>query len=46
MVDRLIRKVRVKRTRSGSTTYTDKQDHGISDDLLERIWVIGIDKAK
>ena len=46
MVDRLISKVRVNRTRSGFTTYTDKQHHGISANLLARKWGIGIDKAK
>ena len=46
MVDRLISKVRVNRTRSGFATYIDKLHHGISADLLERKWGIGIDKAK
>ena len=46
MVDRLIQKVRVKRKKSGFATYTEKQHHGISDDLLSRKWEIGIDKAK
>ena len=46
MVDRLISKVRVKITRSGFITYTDKQHHGISTDLLATKWGIGIDKAK
>ena len=46
MVDRLIRKVRVKRTRSGFTTYTDKKHHGISTDLLERKWGIVLENAK
>ena len=36
MVDILISKVRVKRIRSGFTTYTAKQDHGISADILAR----------
>ena len=36
MVDRLISKVRVKRTRSGFATYTDKRHHGISADLLAK----------
>ena len=34
MVDRLIRKVRVNRTRSGFATYIDNGHHGISDDIL------------
>ena len=46
MVDILISKVRVKRTRSGFVTYTDKQHHGISTDLLARKWGIVLDKAK
>ena len=46
MVDRFIRKVRVKRKRLGFTTYTGKQHHGISDDILERKWGIGLDKSK
>ena len=46
MVDRFISKVRFKRTRSGFATYTYKQQHGISADLLERKLGIGIDKAK
>ena len=45
MVDRLIINVRVKRTRSGFVTYTDKRHHGISADILARRWVIGLDKA-
>ena len=36
MVDRLIRKVSVKRIRSGFATYTDKQHHGISPDILAK----------
>ena len=44
MVGRLISKVRVKITRSGLTTYTDKRHHGISVDLLARKWGIGIYK--
>ena len=44
MVGRLIIKVRVKRTRSEFATYTDKQQHGISADILARKWGIGIDK--
>ena len=46
MVDILISNARVKRTRSGFETYTDKQQHGISDDILERKCCIGLDKAK
>ena len=46
MVDILIIKFRVKRTRSGFATYIDKQHYGISFDLLARKWGIGIDKAK
>ena len=46
MVDILISNVRVRRTRSGYATYTDKQHRRISDDALERKWGIGIDKAK
>ena len=41
-----MRKVRVKRTRSGFATYIDKQHHGISADLLAIKWGIGLDKAK
>ena len=46
MVDILIIKVRVERTRSGFTTYIDKRHHLISADMLARKWSIGIDKAK
>ena len=46
MVDILISKVRVKRTRSGFVTYTDTQHHGISTDILARKWGIGLEKAK
>ena len=42
----LIMKVTVKRKRNGFTTFTDKQQHGISADLLARKWGIVIDKAK
>ena len=42
----MIRKVGVKRTRSGFVTYIDKQHHGISADPLARKWGIGIYKAK
>ena len=45
MVDRLIRNVRVKRKISGFATYIDKRHHGISADLLERKWGIGLDKS-
>ena len=44
MVDRLIRNVRVKRTRRGFATYIYKRYHGISDDILVRKWGIGLDK--
>ena len=46
MLDRLIIKVRVKRTRSGLASYTDKRHHGISADILARKWGIGLDKSK
>ena len=46
MVDRLISKVTVKRTRSGFATHTDKRHHGISADLLAIKWGIGIYKEK
>ena len=45
MAEILIIKVRVKRTRSGFATYTDKQHHGISADILAIKWGIGLDKA-
>ena len=44
MVDRLISKARVKRKRSGFVTYTNKQHHGISTDILTRKWGVGLDK--
>ena len=46
MVYILISKVRVKRTRSGLATYTDKRHHGISAGLLAMKWGIGLHKAK
>ena len=46
MVNRLISKIRVKIPRSGFATYTDKQHHKISADLLVIKWRVGIDKAK
>ena len=46
MVDILMRKVRVKRIGSGFTTYTYKQHHEISADILARKWGIGIEKLK
>ena len=46
MVDILISKVRVKITRCGFETYTDKRHHGISTDILARKCDIGLDKAK
>ena len=45
MVDRLIIKVRFKRTRSGSSTYTDKKHYGIGADILAIEWGIRPDKA-
>ena len=45
MLDRLIIKVRVKRTRSRFATYTDKRHHAISAYILVIKWVIGLDKA-
>ena len=45
MVDILIRNFRVRITRSGYDTYTDKQHHGISADMLARKHGIGIYKA-
>ena len=44
MVDILIRKVRVKRKRSGFATYTYKKNNGINADVLARKWRIGIEK--
>ena len=46
MVDRLISKVRVKRTGSGFATYTYKRHHGISAGILARKWGAGIDNTK
>ena len=46
MMGRLISKVRIKRTRSGFATHTDKRHHGISAGLLARKWGIGLDKEK
>ena len=40
MMDRLIIKVRVKRTRNGLITYIDKLHHGISADILTIKWGI------
>ena len=45
MVGRVISKGRVKRTRSRFATSTDKQQHGISANILARKWGIIIDKA-
>ena len=42
----MIIKVSSKRTRSEFATYTYKQHHGISADILARKWGIGLDKAK
>ena len=44
MVDRLTNNIRVRITISVYGTYTDKQHHGIIDDMLEIKWGIGIDK--
>ena len=44
-VEILISKVRVKRRISGFVTYTDKQHHGISTDILVRKWGIGLYKS-
>ena len=44
MVDILISNVRVRITRSGYATYTDKRQRGISDDLLARKLFILLDK--
>ena len=46
MVDILIINVRVKRTRSGFATHTDKQHYRISANLLTRKWGVGLYKAK
>ena len=46
MVDRLISNVRVIIIRILFTTYTDKQHHGISADLLAEKWGFALDKAK
>ena len=46
MMYRLIRNVRVSRTRIGYSMYTYKQHRGISAGLLARKLDIGIDKAK
>ena len=40
IMDRLISKVRIKRTIIGFRTYTDKRHHGISADILARKWSI------
>ena len=46
MVEILIIKVRVKKTRSGFTTYIDKRHHGISADILARKCRIRLYNAK
>ena len=46
VVEILISNVRVKRTISVFVTYTDKQHHGISADILAIKWEIGLDKVK
>ena len=46
MLDILISNVRVRRTITVYTTYTNMWHHGISADLLVRKWDIGIYKAK
>ena len=45
VVEILISNVRVMRTISGYSTYTDKQHHGIDADMLSSKWGIGLDKA-
>ena len=44
IVGRLIINIRVRITRSGCATYTDKKHHGTCDDILERKWGIGLYK--
>ena len=46
MVERLIIKVRVMRTKCGFATYTDKRHHGLSAYLFSRKWGIGIEKSE
>ena len=46
MMNKLISIIRVRRKRSGYATYTDKQQHRISADILARKWIIGIDKQE
>ena len=46
MLDRLIRKVKIKIKRRGFVTYTYKQHRGISADILVRKWGVRLDKAK
>ena len=46
MVNRLIKNVRVRITRSGYGTYTDKKHQGISADILTRKWEIVLGKEK
>ena len=43
MVDRIIRNVGVRITRSGFATYIDKQYNGISAYMLKMKWGIGLD---
>ena len=45
MVERLIINVGVRIKTSGYITDIDKQNHGISADLLASKWGIGVDKA-
>ena len=46
MIDKLISKVKVARTRKGYATITHERHHAITPDLLSRKWGIGLDKAK
>ena len=46
MIEIVIINVRVCITRSRYATYTDKRHRGISADMLERKWEIGVDKEK
>ena len=46
MVGILLVNVRVRRTKSIYATYTDKQHHNISANILARKWGVGLDKVK
>ena len=46
MVDIFISKFRVNRTRGVFATYTYKQHHRISPDILSIKWGVGLEKAK